>query len=356
MKDLILSRREIVRSELGERIELPGKQYVPYVAVAGIIFAFATSAPWVAVGLLLVGAHTVLPVKVKDSQLPARERRMHSLLAEDDGSDRTLEDVIHDALALDQELARSVAEFIYNNARRDYQGDWVIEWKGEEYLVCDFFQGSFEHQYNARDRKATEQKIEAESAAGLPQRTIAPPIGANTKLNAVPIAAAAIADVSIAPPVTVGDAPKSVEQLAIEFPAWFQDWGKELVQKTEEYTRIPFNTLQRVWMKDNEGQTISVFTQVLQRNLPGGATIEDGFVYLKKTSAKDKHIGVEVTPKTPKTTIADRCLTQLKDKGETDAQAFVDSFGEEKPEAIAALKTLLIEKKVRVTNRSVYLV
>lgn len=355
MAAISLTRSEIVKESIGERIEIPGRQYVPYAAVAGLIFAFATGAPLLGLGLILIGAHAALPTEVKDSKLPPAYRRMYSLLAEDDGSDRTLEDMIGDAVAIDAKLARSVAEFVYENARRDDDGDWVISWKGTEYLVCDFFRGMFEHRI--KEVKAENSSVVADSPK------LKASIGNQTRLGAIESAVVpAIAPLVATPAVTPISIPtdaKTTEQLKAEFPKWFQEWCVDLVQKTETYTRLPSGVLQKIWLHSNTGATVSQFVEVLRFNLPPGATIKDGFIYLierspvtktaKVAQPSEDFAGTQVEPTKPQLPLGDRILAAIGNEevdGRLFVAKFVKEFGIDRQVVISELENLAKEQRI----------
>jgi hypothetical protein len=190
-------------------------------------------------------------------------------------------------------------------------------------------------------------------------------IGMNTRLGAVEIPSEpdeepeqaeperkpAVPAPAIAPPqpITVADAPKSEEELAKEFRDWFKGWASLLVEKSETHTRIDFERLKAIWLKEHKERSVTEFTQVLQFNLPPGGTIEDGYVYLKKTASvpTDEYKGTQVEAKVPVAkSMRDRVIEGLAGAGMIDAQQFVDGFGDEKSQAIKTLLSLHAEGKI----------
>lgn len=358
---IILSRSEIVKDTIGERIEIPGRQYMPYVAGAGLVFTLLTGAPLVGLGLLLVAVHSTLPVDAKEVQIPSGHRRMYSLLASDSGGDFTLEEMIGDAIAVDAKIAREIAQYVYEHASRDSDGDWVVRWKGSEYLACEFYNGMFQHRVKelraskkSEPPKEVKTEIEKVDAPKLPTA-----IGNQTRLGAidVPVVAAIAPSVTVPHPVAIPTDAKTTVQLKAEFPAWFKEWCADLVQKTDEFTRLPFNALQKIWLHSNAGCTAVQFSEVLQSNLPNGATVQDGFVYLVKRSpvapvsapTKTEFIGKQVEPTKPKPPLDVRILAAIGSK-EVNVDAFVNQFtkaeGVPRAEVIANLKALASKSQI----------
>lgn len=355
MSELIISKRAIVRAELGERIELPGRQYVPYVAVAGMFFCAATGAPIVALGFILLMVHAFLPTEAKPAQLNPKMRRMHVLLSEDGGDDRTtLDDLVQNSIPLNPELARSIMEFIYEKAYLDSDRDWVVLWRGQEVLVYDFFAVAFRHRNEKKHKTLFDSPVNAvkadapkiESPSTLEDST--PKIGRNTILNAIEVPAVPAAQT----------ADNSIEVLVKEFPEWVKPWANRVVERDAEGKplRMHYEHIQDLWMLSHQGRSFADFQTVIFRNLPSTAKRDGNYIYFgdrpSPSSAPQPYRGTEVTPQMPKVeSLRDRILGKIG-AGEIHLTALIASFGDEKEVVKEEFKRLVQAGVIKAGSRN----